>query len=92
LLYDGSLFWYSLVDLLLSPYLLSQMKLEKKRSFSLDRILNTLRSAQRKAQGMRDAATASQDEHLCRKAKKTSHVTKNGQIRSLSGCFTCHAF
>uniref|UniRef100_A0A453KZ56 Remorin C-terminal domain-containing protein n=1 Tax=Aegilops tauschii subsp. strangulata TaxID=200361 RepID=A0A453KZ56_AEGTS len=28
------------------------MKLEKKRSFSLDRILNTLRSAQRKAQGM----------------------------------------
>ncbi|XBH92527.1 hypothetical protein VPH35_083630 [Triticum aestivum] len=68
------------------------MKLEKKRSFSLDRILNTLRSAQRKAQGMRDAATASQDEHLCRKAKKTSHVTKNGQIRSLSGCFTCHAF
>ncbi|KAM3275824.1 hypothetical protein ACQJBY_044287 [Aegilops geniculata] len=68
------------------------MKLEKKRSFSLDRILNTLRSAQRKAQGMRDAATASQDEHLCRKAKKTSQVTKNGQIRSLSGCFTCHAF
>ncbi|XP_044949016.1 uncharacterized protein LOC123398630 isoform X1 [Hordeum vulgare subsp. vulgare] len=68
------------------------MKLEKKRSFSLDRILNTLRSAQRKAQGMRDAATASQDEHVCRKAKKTSHVTKNGQIRSLSGCFTCHAF
>ncbi|KAM0885067.1 hypothetical protein ACQ4PT_030586 [Festuca glaucescens] len=68
------------------------MKLEKKRSSSLDRILNTLRSAQRRAQGMRDAATSSQDEQLSRKAKKTSHVTKNGQIRSLSGCFTCHAF
>lgn len=68
------------------------MKLEKKRSSSLDRIINTLRSAQRKAQGMRDAATVSQDEQLSRKAKKTSHVTKNGQIRSLSGCFTCHAF
>uniref|UniRef100_A0ACD5Y194 Uncharacterized protein n=3 Tax=Avena sativa TaxID=4498 RepID=A0ACD5Y194_AVESA len=68
------------------------MKLEKKRSSSLDRILNTLKSAQRRAQGMRDAATASQDEQLSRKAKKTSHATKNGQMRSLSGCFTCHAF
>lgn len=67
------------------------MKLEKKRSSSLDKILNTLRSAQRKAQVMRDAATASQGEHS-RKAKRTSHLTKNGQISSLSGCFTCHAF
>lgn len=63
------------------------MKLEKKRSSSLDRILSTLRSAQRKAQGMRDAATASQDDQLSRKTKKTPHVTKNW-----SGCFTCHAF
>ncbi|XP_051188063.1 uncharacterized protein [Lolium perenne] len=68
------------------------MKLEKKRSSSLERILSTLRSAQRKAQGMRDEATASQDERLSRKVKKTSHATKNGQIRSLSGCFTCHTF
>uniref|UniRef100_A0ACD5YHC6 Uncharacterized protein n=1 Tax=Avena sativa TaxID=4498 RepID=A0ACD5YHC6_AVESA len=68
------------------------MKLEKKRSSSLDRILSTLRSAQRKAQGMRDAATVSQDEQLSRKAKKIPHATKNRQMRSLSGCFTCHAF
>ncbi|CAM0951671.1 unnamed protein product [Alopecurus aequalis] len=68
------------------------IKLEKKRSSSLDRILNTLRSAQRKAQGMRDEATASQDEQLSRKAKRTPRVTKNRQMRSLSGCFTCHAF
>ncbi|KAK8459928.1 hypothetical protein SEVIR_2G239600v4 [Setaria viridis] len=70
------------------------IKLEKKRSSSLDKILNTLKSAQRKAQVMRerDAATANQDEKGSRKAKKTAQLSKNGQISSLSGCFTCHAF
>ncbi|XP_062193681.1 uncharacterized protein LOC133897125 isoform X2 [Phragmites australis] len=70
------------------------IKLEKKRSSSLDKILNTLRSAQRKAQVMRDcdAETANQDEKKSRKAKRTAQLSKNGQIGSLSGCFTCHAF
>ncbi|KAL6656127.1 hypothetical protein ACP70R_006953 [Stipagrostis hirtigluma subsp. patula] len=70
------------------------IKLEKKRSSSLDKILNTLRSAQRKAQVMREheAATANQDEKSSRKTKKTGQLNKNGQISSLSGCFTCHAF
>jgi hypothetical protein len=60
----------------------------------LDKILNTLKSAQRKAQVMRehDAATANQDEKGSRKGKKTAQLSKNGQISSLSGCFTCHAF
>ncbi|KAL6846262.1 hypothetical protein ACP4OV_023710 [Aristida adscensionis] len=70
------------------------IKLEKKRSSSLDKILSTLRSAQRKAQVMRerDAATANQDEKRSMKAKRTAQFSKNGQISSLSGCFTCHAF
>jgi hypothetical protein len=56
--------------------------------------LNTLKSAQRKAQVMRerDVATENQDEKGSRKAKKTAQLKKNGQISSLSGCFTCHAF
>jgi hypothetical protein len=58
--------------------------------------LNTLKSAQRKAQVMRererDAVTANQDGKGSRKAKKRVQLSKNGQISSLSGCFTCHAF
>ncbi|KAK3133513.1 hypothetical protein QOZ80_6AG0537490 [Eleusine coracana subsp. coracana] len=70
------------------------IKLEKKRSSSLDKIFSTLRSAQRKAQVMRDpdAVTANQDEKASRKTKRTPQRSKNGQISSLSGCFTCHAF
>ncbi|ONM55443.1 remorin family protein isoform X1 [Zea mays] len=72
------------------------IKLEKKRSSSLDKILNTLKSAQRKSQVMheheRDAVTANQDGKGSRKAKKRAQLSKNGQISSLSGCFTCHAF
>uniref|UniRef100_A0A0D9XEG5 Remorin C-terminal domain-containing protein n=1 Tax=Leersia perrieri TaxID=77586 RepID=A0A0D9XEG5_9ORYZ len=68
------------------------MKIEKKRSSSLDKIWSTLRSAQRRAQAMHESAAANQDEQPSRKAKRTSHLTKNGQISSLSGCFTCHAF
>uniref|UniRef100_A0A0E0ESY5 Remorin C-terminal domain-containing protein n=1 Tax=Oryza meridionalis TaxID=40149 RepID=A0A0E0ESY5_9ORYZ len=68
------------------------MKIEKKRSSSLDKIWNTLRSAQRRAQVMRETAAANQDEQSSGKAKRTSHLNKNGQISSLSGCFTCHAF
>uniref|UniRef100_J3MY34 Remorin C-terminal domain-containing protein n=1 Tax=Oryza brachyantha TaxID=4533 RepID=J3MY34_ORYBR len=68
------------------------MKIEKKRSSSLDKIWNTLRSAQRRAQVMRETSATNQDEQSSRKAKRTSHLTKNGQISSLSGCFTCHAF
>ncbi|XP_062199112.1 uncharacterized protein LOC133901686 [Phragmites australis] len=79
------------------------IKFEKKRSSSLDKILNTLRSAQRKARVMRerDAAAANQNEKKSRTnqnekksrtAKKTAQISKNCQISSLSGCFTCHAF
>ncbi|KAG1366637.1 hypothetical protein COCNU_13G004270 [Cocos nucifera] len=69
-----------------------EMKLEKKRSSSMDKILNKLRSAQRKAQEMRSAVTASQASHIVRTTKRAPYFRKTGQISSLSGCFTCHAF
>ncbi|KAG6498443.1 hypothetical protein ZIOFF_046357 [Zingiber officinale] len=69
-----------------------EMKLERKRSSSMERILNKLRSAQKKAQEMRSAMTASQANQVAKPMKKVSPLCKNGQISSLSGCFTCHAF
>lgn len=69
-----------------------QMKLEKKRSSSMDKILGKLRSAQKKAQEMRNAATDDQTHQVVRSAKKVSNFRRTGQIGSLSGCFTCHAF
>ncbi|CAL9748418.1 unnamed protein product [Musa acuminata subsp. burmannicoides] len=69
-----------------------EMKLEKKRSSSMVKILNKLRSAQKKAQEMRSAVTANQAIHTAKATKKGSYFRKSGQISSLSGCFTCHAF
>ncbi|XP_010943080.1 uncharacterized protein [Elaeis guineensis] len=69
-----------------------EMKLEKKRSHSMDKILNKLRSAQKKAQKMRSAVTASQANQVARTTKRVSYFRRTGQIGSLSGCFTCHAF
>ncbi|KAJ0981042.1 hypothetical protein J5N97_009297 [Dioscorea zingiberensis] len=69
-----------------------EMKLEKKRSSSMDKILNKLRSAQRKAQEMRNAVNGSQANQVARTTRKISYFRRSGQISSLSGCFTCHAF
>ncbi|KAM0948849.1 putative remorin [Dioscorea sansibarensis] len=69
-----------------------EMKLEKKRSSSMDKILNKLRSAQRKAQEMRNAVNASQANQVARTTRRISYFRRSGQIGSLSGCFTCHAF
>uniref|UniRef100_A0A0D9X8T1 Remorin C-terminal domain-containing protein n=1 Tax=Leersia perrieri TaxID=77586 RepID=A0A0D9X8T1_9ORYZ len=68
------------------------MKLEKKRSYSLERIFNTLRSANRKTHVIRSTTTTNLDQHISRTVKRPSHLSKNGQMSSLSGCFTCHAF
>ncbi|XP_040383035.1 uncharacterized protein LOC102719792 isoform X1 [Oryza brachyantha] len=68
------------------------MKLEKKRSYSLERIFNTLRSAHRKTHVIRSTTTTNLDQHISRTVKRPSHLSKNGQMSSLSGCFTCHAF
>lgn len=73
-----------------------EMKLEKKRSSSMDRILGKLRSAQKKAQDMRTTVSVSEDqcvvsEDQCnwRATKKPSYLSKTG--KSFSCCFTYHA-
>ncbi|MQM12582.1 hypothetical protein Taro_045501 [Colocasia esculenta] len=68
-----------------------EMKLEKMRSSSMDKIFNKLRSAQRKAQEKRDAVASSKADQVARTAKKVPSCRK-AQIGSLSGCFTCHVF
>uniref|UniRef100_A0ACD5ZWH4 Uncharacterized protein n=2 Tax=Avena sativa TaxID=4498 RepID=A0ACD5ZWH4_AVESA len=68
------------------------IKLEKKRSYSLERIFNTLRSAHKKTQVVRSTATSNHDQQISRTVKRTTQLSKNGQMSSLSGCFTCQAF
>lgn len=69
-----------------------EMKLEKKRSSSMDRIMNKLRTAQKKAQEMRESVLSNQSYRVARSSHKAVSLIKTRQIRSLSGCFTCPAF
>lgn len=69
-----------------------EMKLEKKRASSMDKIINKLRLAQRKAQEMRTSVPHNQTNQVVRTSHKASSFLRTSQIRSLSGCFTCHAF
>ncbi|KAJ8538068.1 hypothetical protein K7X08_014608 [Anisodus acutangulus] len=69
-----------------------EMKLEKKRSSSMDKIMNKLRSAQKKAHGMRSSMLANQSHEVARSSSKALSFRRTRQIGSLSGCFTCHAF
>lgn len=69
-----------------------QMKLEKKRSSSMDKIMNKLRSAQKKAQEMRTLVLSNQAHHVPRTSHKAMSFRRTRQMGSLSGCFTCHAF
>ncbi|XP_039066945.1 uncharacterized protein LOC120212828 isoform X2 [Hibiscus syriacus] len=68
-----------------------EMKLEKKRSSSMDKIMNNLRSTQKRAQEMRSSMLTNQAQQA-----KTSHMAlsfrRTRQMGLLSGCFTCHAF
>uniref|UniRef100_A0A5B6ZR65 Remorin C-terminal domain-containing protein n=1 Tax=Davidia involucrata TaxID=16924 RepID=A0A5B6ZR65_DAVIN len=68
-----------------------EMKLEKKRSASMDKILNKLRIAQMKAQEMRSSIS---DSHACQAPRisyKLVSFRKYIKMGSLCGCFTCHA-
>lgn len=73
-------------------FFLFQMKLEKKRALSMDKIMNKLRLAQKKAQEMRSSVTADQPHQVARTPHKAILFHRTGQMGSLSGCFTCHAF
>ncbi|KZV54576.1 hypothetical protein F511_01374 [Dorcoceras hygrometricum] len=68
-----------------------EMKLEKKRSSSMDKIMNKLRYAQKKAQDMRSSVITNQAHQIERPSDKALSFRRTRQI-GLSGCFTCHAF
>ncbi|CAK7347533.1 unnamed protein product [Dovyalis caffra] len=69
-----------------------EMKLEKKRSSSMDRIMNKLRSAQKRAQEMRSSVLANQAHQVSTNSHKAVSFRITRQKGPLSGCFTCHAF
>ncbi|KAF7140404.1 hypothetical protein RHSIM_Rhsim06G0051000 [Rhododendron simsii] len=71
---------------------LVQMKIEKTRSSSIDKIMKKLRSAQKKAQAMRSSVSTSKPTQVARTSQKVISLHRTYQISSLSGCFTCHAF
>ncbi|RLN07101.1 hypothetical protein C2845_PM11G24750 [Panicum miliaceum] len=66
-----------------------EMKLEKKRSSSIDKILGKLRSAQKKAEDMRSAVSSSEEQCGVRAKKKASSFEKTG--KPFSCCFTYRA-
>ncbi|XP_023545862.1 uncharacterized protein LOC111805168 [Cucurbita pepo subsp. pepo] len=72
-----------------------EMKLEKKRASSMDKIMNKLKSAQKKAQEMRSSVMENQsprDNTTSSSIKSLSSFYRTRHMGSLSGCFTCHAF
>lgn len=70
---------------------LVQMKLEKKRATSMDKILNKLRMAEMKAEEMRSSMSGSQANQDSKTSHKVSSFRKNVQKGALGGCFICHA-
>lgn len=80
-----------------------EVKLEKKRSSSMEKILGRLRMAQIKAQEMRGSISeGGGNQHRRHQVGKTAHihhtfnaaasVIKNVQMGLLRGCCTCYAF
>lgn len=67
-----------------------EMKLEKERSYSTDKILNKLKLAQMKAQEMRISISAKQGQQLPKTAHKAAFFHKHAPMSSFRSCFTCH--
>ncbi|GAU26024.1 hypothetical protein TSUD_224850 [Trifolium subterraneum] len=67
-----------------------EMKLEKKKSSSMDKILNKLRRAQMKAEKMRNSTVVRQEQHVS-KTWKVFSLAKYGKIWSSSSCFASQA-
>lgn len=67
-----------------------EVKLEKKKSSSMDKILNKLRRAQMKAQKMRSQVTVEQGQQVS-KTRKVFSFHKYAQIWSPRSCFGTHA-
>ncbi|KAK9053910.1 hypothetical protein SSX86_024985 [Deinandra increscens subsp. villosa] len=68
-----------------------EMKLEKKRSSSMDRIIHKLQSAQKKAEEMRESVS-NQPHRVAKSSHKAISLIKTRHVRFLTGCFTCPAF
>ncbi|XP_071686878.1 uncharacterized protein [Rutidosis leptorrhynchoides] len=70
-----------------------EMKLEKKRSSSMDKIMHKLRSSQKRAKEMRESVlSTTESRQVAKSSHKAISLIKTRHIRSLSGCFTCPAF
>ncbi|KAA8531692.1 hypothetical protein F0562_006591 [Nyssa sinensis] len=68
-----------------------EMKLEKKRSSSMDKILNKLRIAQMKAQEKRSSISDGRASQAPQISYKLVSFHKYIKMVSLNSCFTCHA-
>ncbi|XP_057516882.1 uncharacterized protein LOC130798049 isoform X2 [Amaranthus tricolor] len=68
-----------------------EMKLEKKRSLTMDKIMKKLRSAQKNAQEMRSTILTNQT-HQVSKENDKAMFFRTRRMGLLSGCFRCHAF
>ncbi|MED6218736.1 hypothetical protein PIB30_029184 [Stylosanthes scabra] len=71
-----------------------EMKLEKKRAYSMDRIMNKLKLAQKKAEEMRSSVinTEAEDDQGVKTSPKAKSFLRISKMGSLSGCFNRHAF
>ncbi|KAK7406547.1 hypothetical protein VNO78_08174 [Psophocarpus tetragonolobus] len=67
-----------------------EMKLEKKKSSSMDKILNKLRRAQMKAEKMRNQITVEEGQQVSKTLKLLS-LHKYSQLWSPRSCFSSHA-
>ncbi|KAE7999618.1 hypothetical protein FH972_004026 [Carpinus fangiana] len=69
-----------------------EMRLEKKKSSSMDKILNKLRMAERKAHTMRSEALVHQGHQVPKASRKVVSFRKYVWLGSFSSCFTTDAF
>ncbi|KAK1392457.1 Remorin, C-terminal protein [Heracleum sosnowskyi] len=68
-----------------------EMKLEKKRSSSMDKIMKKFKAAQKKAREMRKSDVVSPAHQVATASNKLISFRRTRQSSSLSGCFSCHA-
>ncbi|KAL2522756.1 Remorin family protein [Forsythia ovata] len=66
-----------------------EVKLEKKRSTSMDKILNKLKAAQMKAQVLRNSLSKNHAQQAPRDSNKWVFFCKYVRMGSLSNCFCC---
>ncbi|KAK4346492.1 hypothetical protein RND71_032831 [Anisodus tanguticus] len=86
----GSLFWENMQKAKAEAEIQKlDMKLEKRRSASMDKIMNKLRHAQVKAQDMRSTTSESQPHQSGRDSQRIIPFREYFKIASFSSCFVC---